>query len=101
MKDFYIFKSSGIYLGFVSNGFIFSRDGLYLGWLEGEFAWDASGNFRGILFERNEHKYIVTNRFSVPPVPRSPKSEPQTPVLPAPPINIVPISLPVGFVDAF
>jgi len=31
----YIFKSNGIYLGFLHMGNVFSRDGVYLGWVEG------------------------------------------------------------------
>ena len=101
MKDTDIFRSNGNYLGFTSGGFIYSRDGIYLGWLENEFAWDSSGTFRGFIYEKNGHSYIVINRFSIPPVPRSPRLGPPQPVLPPPPPNIPPISLPVGYVDSF
>ncbi len=101
MDNNFIFKSSGIYLGFISNGFIFSRDGIYLGWLDGEFAWDTDGKFRGIIMKQNGNRYIVMNKFAVPPVPRSPRPEPAKPVLPNPPANIPPIPLSVGYKDAF
>jgi hypothetical protein len=93
-----IYKSTGIYLGFISNGSLFSRDGVYLGWIEGQFVWDTAGKFRGQLW--NE-KYIVINRFAVPPVPKPPRPVPPTPGLPNPPPNIVPITLPIGWVDSF
>ena len=38
-----IYKMSGMYLGFISNGFLFSRDGDYLGWIDGQYVWDRVG----------------------------------------------------------
>lgn len=95
----YIFKSNGHYLGFISNGYIYSRDGIYMGWVEGGFAWDKHGQFRGYLSE--DGKYILKNVYTIPPVSKSPKPNPSSPVLPTPPANIVPIVLPVGVQDAF
>jgi len=93
-----IFKSSGIYLGFLSNGYIFSRDGEYLGWMEDNFAWDTKGRFRGQLWN---DKYIILNRFAVSPIPRTARMTPPTPALPAPPANTAPVLLPTGWVDSF
>lgn len=93
-----IYRTTGTYLGFISNGYLFSRDGEYLGWLEGQFAWDASGVFRGQLW--NE-KYIIINRFIVRPVPKPPRPKPAIPALPPPPPNISAIPLPPGWMDSF
>ena len=96
-----IFKSSGIYLGFIDNDFLFSRDGQYLGWLEGAHVWGADGQYRGNLNETNGNLYILRNMFVSMPIPRPPKISPNSPSLPQPPANINPIQLPIGFVDAF
>lgn len=98
MQYQYVFRSTGTYLGFISNGFLFSRDGEYLGWIDGPFAWDAAGKFRGQIWN---NKYILTNRFRVQPIPRPPRSAPVTPALPDPPANITPIVPPTGWVDSF
>ncbi len=97
----YIFKSNGNYIGFVSDNNIFSRDGVYLGWIENKLVWDAKGNFRGQLFNINNHNYILKSSFSIPPIPRIPKISPIPPVPPIPPINILPITLSIGYEDAF
>lgn len=95
----YIYKISGIYLGFIVNGTLYSRDGDYLGWIEGRFAWDTTGRFRGQIW--NE-KYIITNRFGVQPLPKTPRPEPEeAPTLPDPPPNIGPVTLPTGWADSF
>lgn len=101
MNETYIFKSDGTYLGFIKGELIYSRDGFYLGWLEGVFAWGADGSFRGQLYKINNHNYIFANRFAMPPIPKSPKLAPSTSITPAPPANIVPISLPLGFENGF
>lgn len=94
-----IFRTNGIYIGFIKNNYIFSRDGEYLGWVEeNNFCWDLKGRFKGQIYM---DKYIILNQFTVIPLPRMPKMPPITPALPNPPANIVPISLPVGFVDSF
>jgi len=94
----HIFKSTGIYIGFIANGFLFSRDGEYLGWIENTFVWDAKGRFRGQIWQE---KYIIYNPFAVSPVPRTPRSAPQMPVVPPPPANIGPVTLPTGWADSF
>lgn len=93
-----IYKTSGTYLGFISNGYLFSRDGDYLGWIEGKYVWDESGVFRGQLWK---DKYIIINQFSVRPVPKQPRTKPTSPALPNPPANIAPITLPTGWTDSF
>jgi|SRR3989344_7803852 len=100
-QEIFVFKSNGIYLGFIKNDFIFSRDGAYLGWLEGQYAWDNLGRFRGVMMPQNGHNYILFNQFSMPPVPKTPKPAPAAQVIPAPQQNIQPITLPVGFIDGF
>lgn len=97
----YIFKSNGNYIGFISNNNIFSRDGVYLGWLDNGLAWDFNGNFKGQVIESSQHTYILKNSFSINPIPRLPKIRPITPMPPIPPANIMPISLPIGYVDSF
>jgi hypothetical protein len=95
----YVFKSTGTYLGFVTdNNVLYSRDGGYLGWLDGPHAWDASGKYRGQLWSE---KYIITNRFGVQPLSRPPRPAPPFPALPVPVANIPPIGLPTGWGDAF
>ena len=96
-----IFKSNGIPLGFISNGFLFSRDGLYLGWLEGSHAWDASGQYRGQLMEQSGHSYILRNKYKISPVPKIPRTQPTAPAIPVSHIPIAPIALPIGWEDAF
>lgn len=93
-----IYKTSGSYLGFISNGSIFSRDGEYLGWIEGKFAWDREGKFRGQLWQ---DRYIIVNRFAVQPLPKVPRVPPLRPILPNPPPNIVPVTVPTGWSDGF
>lgn len=98
----YIFKSNGQYLGFVDDaGNLFNRDGVYLGWNEGQYVWDKNGKFAGSLLVVDGNKFIIKNVFTVPPVPRIPKTTPATPPLPTPKANIPAIQLPVGFIDAF
>ncbi len=97
----FIFRSNGIYLGFVQDSFLFSRDGLYLAWMEDQYVWDSMGKFRGTFTEINGHNYLLLNQFAIPPLPKSPKVPPPTPPLPNPQPNIQPISLPIGLLDAF
>lgn len=93
-----IFRSNGIYIGFISNGIFFSRDGEYLGWVEDGFVWDSKGKFRGQIW--NEY-YIIFNKFAVSPIPRVPRITPSVPALPPPPANISATALPPGWSDAF
>ena len=93
-----IFRSTGIYIGFILNGMLFSRDGEYLGWIEDNFVWDSRGKFRGQIWNEN---YIIFNKFAVSPIPRIPRPYPPTPVLPPPPANLPAIILPTGWIDAF
>jgi hypothetical protein len=95
----FIFKTTGVYLGFIKDGNLFSRDGEYLGWVEGTHVWDKAGRFRGQLW--NGNKYIISNRFAVAPVPRPPKPVPPSTPLPAPPANIAAVPLPTGWLDSF
>jgi hypothetical protein len=93
-----IYKMSGTYLGFITNGAIFSRDGEYLGWIEGQHAWDAAGRYRGQIWQ---DKYIIFNRFAVQPLPKVPRPVPNRPPLPNPPPNIPAIAPPTGWIDGF
>jgi hypothetical protein len=101
MENNYIFKSNGFYLGFIKNDFLYSRDGIYLGWIEKDFVWDQNGQFRGLLIEKEGHKYILTKRFTMLPAARQPRVS-TAHVAPPPPLaNIAPISLPVDLQDGF
>ena len=93
-----IYKMSGTYLGFISNGFLFSRDGDYLGWIDGQYVWDAAGRFRGELWEE---KYIIFHPFLVQPLPKQPRAKPVVPALPNPLPNIPPVAPPTGWVAGF
>ena len=97
----YIFKSTGQYLGFISNNYIFSRDGVYLGWVDDKLVWGKDGQFKGVVFELNDYTYVVRNKFTVSPIPKSPRAIPSTPSAPQPAANVAPISLPLGYEDAF
>ena len=99
----FVFRPTGLYLGFIVNGVLFSRDGVYLGWAESSFVWDAAGRFRGQLLNTHvqNNKYLVYNKFGVQPVPKPPRDAPIPPALPPPPQNIASISLPTGWGDAF
>ena len=100
MNDIFVYKSNGIYLGFIRNGFLFSRDGICLGWIENDFIWDTQGQFKGLLYEINGHKYVVVNRFTLKPAQRSSKIIANQTVL-SNQSNIPAISLPVELTDAF
>lgn len=97
----HIYKTSGIYLGFLNNDLLFSRDGDYLGWTEGQFVWDSTGKFRGMIAEIKGNKYILKDRFSMPPLTKPPKAVNTAVNPPTAPANIAPITLPVNLVDAF
>jgi len=97
----FLFKANGNYFGFISDGNIFSRDGEYLGWVENNIAWDKNGTFRGQLIKINENHYLLRNKLAISPIPRIPKVSPVAPVPPIPQINIIPVTLPIGFVDSF
>lgn len=97
----YIFKSNGTYFGFIENGYLFSRDGQYLGWIEDKLVWDFNGQFRGEVKDFGGKKYILRNIFMISPLPRIPKLPPLSPLTPTPQMNIIPITLPINFKDAF
>lgn len=97
----FVFKSSGIHLGFIVSAYLFSRDGEYLGWTESGFVWGADGQFRGEVKVINGNTYILRNIYAAPPVPKLPKPTPATPPLPSPPPNVASVQLPIGFKDAF
>lgn len=96
-----IFKTNGVYLGFIHENNIFNRDGIYLGWLENQFAWGSDGQYRGQLKNIGDSSYILRNIYSAPPVPKTPRSIPTPPPIPNPPPNIAPISPDIGLKDAF
>jgi hypothetical protein len=97
----FIFRSNGNYLGFFSNNFLFSRDGVYLGWVENNLVWDVRGSFRGQTIKIGNNFYIIKNTLTISPIPRIPKLVPIPPALPIPQSNILPVQLPIGFVDSF
>lgn len=94
----YLFKTNGLYTGFIHDGNIFSRDGVYIGWLDGKYVWDSAGNFRG---ELHDDKFILKNQLIIPASSRPSKAPPLVPQLPNPAPNILPYVPPVGFTDAF
>lgn len=104
-QDIFIFKSDGKYLGFIRDNSVYSRDGVYWGWLEtveaNKVVWDSEGKYRGILVEEKGNYYILTRKFEILPVSRTPKKAPNVSVTPDPPRNIQPIPLPVDLEDAF
>jgi len=100
-KTDYIYLSNGFYFGFISNGFLYSRDGICLGWLESRFVWDLEGRFKGSIFEKDGSKYILRNRFILPPISRPPRGQ-VAPIAPiSPPSNIKSIELSADIIDAF
>jgi len=99
-KNPYVYKSNGYYLGFIRNGFLFDPNGIQLGWLEGKFVWDKKGFFRGVLTLIENKNYILLEKFSISPTPRTPKITNN--VIPLnPPPNTKPISLPTEIIDGF
>lgn len=98
-----IFRSDGVYIGFVKEGYIYSRDGIYLGWLDGKYAWDRKGFFRGVLTDiDNEKSLILLNKFSIPPTQRISKEAENIIPPPDPVPNIKPpMQLPIGIIDGF
>ena len=99
-KNSFVYRSNGYYLGFIKDGFLFDPNGIYLGWLEGKFVWDKRGFFRGVLTSIEDKNYILLEKFSILPTPRSPKTANNVAPLDPPP-NIRPINLPVDIVDGF
>lgn len=97
----FIYKTNGFYFGFIKNGFLFSRDGIYMGWVEGNFVWDLKGKFRGVVTEINGNKYIILNRLSIPPAPKTPKLPSASEISPPQQSNIVPINLSPELIDGF
>lgn len=97
----YIFRSTGQYLGFIMNNYLFTRDGAYLGWIDNRLAWGADGQYRGAILEVENRAYVVRNKFTASPLPKSPRAAPATPAIPAPVANTTPIVLPLGYEDAF
>lgn len=97
----YVFESNGRNLGFIRNSFLYSRDGEYLGWLEEKYVWDKEGFFRGISTILNGKKYILKDKFRVPPTRRTPKETNNIINPPDPPQNLKVIDLPVGIIDGF
>lgn len=104
MENKFLYKSNGNYFGFIQGDTIFNRDGVPLGWLDGTFVWDTTGRFRGNLMKNKtmaQANYIWLNKFSILPLPKSPKPIQSLPTLPPPPQNILAVTLPVGWIDAF
>lgn len=98
----FIYKSNGLYFGFITNGYLYSRDGIYLGWIEGQFVWDTRGQFRGAIVDVAGNKLILIKRFTLVPPQRTPRPAPTTPItVPNSPSNISAISLSVEFKDGF
>lgn len=97
----HIYLLNGFYFGFINNGFLYSRDGVCLAWLEGNFVWGLDGKFRGQIIEKNEHKYVLRNRFGLLPISRPTKGSLPSVAPIAPPQNIKPIDLGVEIIDAF
>lgn len=97
-----IFKSSGQYIGFISQNNIFRWDGEHLGWIDNQnFIWDIGGNFRGQLIEKGGYHYAIKNSFEINPVAKPPRPKTTAPNIPTPsnPAPKYPIS--VGIEDAF
>lgn len=99
--NIFIYFSNGFYLGFINSGYLYSRDGICLGWIEGQYIWDLDGRFRGAIVDLNANKYILRNRFALPPISRPPKGPVGPMAPPSPPANINPVSLPANIIDAF
>jgi len=97
----FIYLTNGFYFGFVQNNILFSRNGTYLGWVENSYVWDAQGRFRGKIVDINSNKYIIRDRFSMPPLAKTPKPDVSSVMPPNPPPNIQPINLPINLMDAF
>lgn len=97
-----IFRSSGQYIGFVSEQNLFSWSGEYLGWIDDQkFVWDKNGIFRGQLIQINNNYYIIKNKYLIPPISKNARASAPNPAIPAPLAPLPPISLPLGTEDAF
>jgi hypothetical protein len=97
-----VYRSGGIYLGFISNNYLFSRDGVYMGWIDGNYVWDSFGRFRGTLINRDGYKYIWYNQLVMPPNNRTPKTAPTNITPPTNPVAVIsPVNPPVGYKDSF
>lgn len=97
-----IYKSTGLYIGFILQDNFFSWDGKFLGWLDNQsFIWDRDGNFRGQLVEKNGIHYILRNSFQIPPLSKPARSVSPSPIPPTPSAPVPSIILPIGVEDAF
>jgi hypothetical protein len=80
-----LFRWSGEYAGFISNGHIFDSQSNYLGWVEQNgSAWRQDGHFAGQIVD--DH-YILKKTMRVDPIPRIPRIPPIPPIPPIAAIN--------------
>lgn len=93
-----IFRWSGEYFGFISNGNFFDANSNYLGWVENDrTVWRQDGVLLGQLTEGN---YILRNTSRTPPIPKIPHIPPIPPIPPIPSINRIGKIGRIGWEDA-
>lgn len=93
-----IFRWSGQYFGFISNGHFFDASSKYLGWLESDgTVWGQDGALLGQLTDGN---YILRDASRIPPIPRIPRIPPIPPIPPIPSINRIAKIGRIGWGDA-
>lgn len=93
-----LFKWSGEYAGFISNGRLFDDGGNYIGWLEMDgSAWGPDGRYLGELVEGS---YILRNTMRIEPIPRIPKIPPIPPIPPMGSVNRIGKIPRIGWTDA-
>lgn len=94
-----LFRWSGEYVGFVSNGHVFDSQSTYLGWIEDDGSvWRQDGRFVGEIVD--DH-YILKRAMRIDPIPRIPRIPPIPPISPIPPINRIGRIGRIGWLDSF
>ncbi len=94
----HIFRWSGEYFGFISNGNLFSSSSEYLGWIKkAGSVWKNDGSYLGELVEDN---YILRNTSRMKPMASMPKMTPMSLMAPMPPMDRMGRMGRMGWVDA-
>jgi hypothetical protein len=93
-----LFRWSGEYAGFISNGHVFDSQSTYLGWIEDDGkVWRQDGHYVGQIVDDN---YILKNTMSIEPIPCIPRIPPIPPIPPIPTIDRIGKIGKIGWKDA-
>ncbi|NBC12510.1 MAG: hypothetical protein GVY09_04025 [Gammaproteobacteria bacterium] len=93
-----LFRWSGLFIGFLVDGWLFDAGGIYLGWQDAAGrVWYHDGRYLG---ETVDEHYVLRRVALAEPVPQPRRVPPVTPELPLPPPNRVARPPRPGWTDA-